>query len=115
LLPTQIASAANNITVAGTIASPFTKLDDVGDMQELEASSVDFYTMLRSVVDQKRQAELQEALAQSAWTSAGRANLVPLAPTQATALSPFRQAPAPKTPTEEFMANTFQGTNQDAN
>jgi len=58
---------------------------------------------------------LQEALAQSAWTSAGRANLVPLAPIQATALSPFRHASAPKTLTEEFMANTFQGTNQDAN
>lgn len=115
LLPTQIASAANNITVAGSIASPFTKLDDVNDMKELEDSSLDFYTMLRSVVDQKRQAELQEALAQSAWTSAGRANLVPPTPTQATALSPFRQAPAPKTLTEEFMANTFQGTNQDAN
>ena len=115
LLPTQIASAANNITVAGTIASPFTKLDDVDNMKQLEDGSLDFYTMLRSVVDQKRQSELQEALAQSAWTSAGRANLVPLAPIQTTALSPFRQASAPKTLTEEFMANTFQGTNQDAN
>jgi phospholipid-binding lipoprotein MlaA len=111
LLPTQIASAANNITVAGTIASPFTKLDDVDDMRQLEDSSLDFYTMLRSVVDQKRQAELQEALAQSAWTSAGRANLSAAAPTQPAVLSPFQHAPAPKTPTEEFMANTLQGTN----
>jgi len=115
LLPTHIASAANNITVAGTIASPFTKLDDVDNMKQLEDSSLDFYTMLRSVVDQKRQAELQEALAQSAWTAAGRASLRTATPPQPTALSPFQHAPAPKTLTEEFMANTFQGTNQDAN
>ena len=111
LLPTQIASAANNITVAGTIASPFTKLDDVDNMKQLEDSSLDFYTMLRSVVDQKRQAELQEALAQSAWTAAGRANLRTAPPPQPTALSPFQHAPASKTPTEEFMANTLQGAN----
>jgi phospholipid-binding lipoprotein MlaA len=109
-LPTQIASAANNITVAGTIASPFTKLDDVGDMQVLEASSVDFYAMLRSVVDQKRQAELQEALQTSGWTAAGyRLNSAGAAGTESTALVPFQQAPAPKTASEEFMANTFQG------
>jgi phospholipid-binding lipoprotein MlaA len=111
LLPTQIASAANNITVAGTVASPFTKLDDVDKLKQLEDSSLDFYTMLRSVVDQKRQAELQEALAQSAWTAAGRANLRTATPPQPTALSPFQHAPAPKTPTEEFMANTLQGAN----
>jgi phospholipid-binding lipoprotein MlaA len=111
LLPTQIASAANNITVAGTIASPFTKLDDVDNMKQLEDSSLDFYTMLRSVVDQKRQAELQEALAQSAWTAAGRASLRTATSPQPTALSPFQHAPEPKTPTEEFMANTFQGAN----
>jgi phospholipid-binding lipoprotein MlaA len=111
LLPTQVASAANNITVAGTIASPFTKLDDADDMKELEASSLDFYAMLRSVVDQKRQAELQEALETSAWTSAGRSNLSGATATEAPALDPFQQAPAPKTLTEEFMANTFQGAN----
>ena len=109
LLPTQIASAANNITVAGTIASPFTKLDDVDDMRTLEDSSLDFYTMLRSVVDQKRQAELQEAVEQSAWTAAGRANLATPPPPQSATLSPFQRAPAPRTPTDEFMANTFQG------
>jgi phospholipid-binding lipoprotein MlaA len=115
LLPTQIASAANNITVAGTIASPFTKLDDVSDMKELEESSLDFYTMLRSVVEQKRQAELQEALETSAWTSAGRASLAGTTPTEPMAVGPFQHAPAPKTPSEEFMANMFQGTNQGAN
>jgi phospholipid-binding lipoprotein MlaA len=111
LLPTQVASAANNITVAGTIASPFTKLDDVNDMKELEDSSLDFYIMLRSVVDQKRQAQLQEALAQSAWTSAGRSNLGSATAAQPTAFGSFQSSPPPKTPTEEFMANTFQGAN----
>ena len=57
------------LTVAGSIATPITKLDDVGQMQTLEDSSLDFYTMLRSVVEQKRQAELDEALATSGWTA----------------------------------------------
>jgi phospholipid-binding lipoprotein MlaA len=103
--------ASNNITVAGTIASPFTKLDDVNDMKELEDSSLDFYIMLRSVVDQKRQAQLQEALAQSAWTSAGRSNSGSATAAQPTAFGSFQSSPPPKTPTEEFMANTFQGAN----
>ena len=50
-------------------------------------------------------------IAQSAWTAAGRANLRTVTPPQPTALSPFQHAPAPKTPTEEFMANTLQGAN----
>ncbi len=65
----QAANTANTLTVAGSIATPVTKLDDVQQMQTLEDSSLDFYTMLRSVVEQKRQAELQEALATSLWTS----------------------------------------------
>src|SRR5262249_54307532 len=35
-------------------------------MQELERSSIDFYSMMRSVVQQKREAELREALKESA-------------------------------------------------
>ena len=69
LLPTHIATAANNLTVAGSIATPITKLDQVDQMQQLEDSSLDFYTMLRSVVDQKRQAELDEAVQTSGWTA----------------------------------------------
>jgi hypothetical protein len=65
---------------------------------------------LRSVVDQKRQAELQEALAQSAWTSAGRTNLGAATGSESE-LSPFQKAPTPRTPADEFMANTFQGAN----
>ena len=63
------ANTVNTVTVAGSIATPVTKLDDVQQMEVLEDSSLDFYTMLRSVVEQKRQAELQEALATSLWTA----------------------------------------------
>ena len=38
-------------------------------MEALEQSSLDFYTMLRSVADQKRQADLREALETSALTA----------------------------------------------
>jgi len=58
----------NAVDVAGTVTSPLTNLSKVQDMETLEDSSVDFYSMLRSVTDQKRQAELQEALATSALT-----------------------------------------------
>ena len=66
---TQAANTANTLTVAGSVATPITKFDDVQQMQNLEDSSIDFYSMLRSVVDQKRQAELDEAVANSGWTA----------------------------------------------
>lgn len=69
LVPTKIASLASQVDLAGTVASPLTNLSKAEDMQTLEDSSVDFYSMLRSVTDQKRQAELQEALDTSALTS----------------------------------------------
>jgi phospholipid-binding lipoprotein MlaA len=71
LFGTQLATTVNNLTVAGSVASPFTKLGQADQMEALEDSSIDFYSSLRSVVDQKRQAELQEALETSGWT-AGR-------------------------------------------
>lgn len=108
LLPTQVASTANNLSVAGSIATPFTKLDEVGDMKTLEESSVDFYAMLRSVVEQKRQAELQEALATSGWTRRYR----PMAQPAETIEEPFAPEPMPKSPTQEFMAGSFQGSNE---
>jgi len=77
---TQAATTANGLTVAGSIATPFTKLDEVQQMQALEDSSLDFYTMLRSVVEQKRQAELEEALATSGWTASRNSAAVALAP-----------------------------------
>jgi phospholipid-binding lipoprotein MlaA len=66
---TQVTNTANTLAVAGSVATPITKLDDVQQMQTLEDSSLDFYTMLRSVVEQKRQAELDEAVANSLWTA----------------------------------------------
>ena len=69
LYPTKFATLASRVDMAGSVASPLTNLSKAEDMQTLEDSSVDFYSMLRSVTDQKRQAELQEALDTSALTS----------------------------------------------
>ncbi len=104
---TQAATTVNGVTVAGSIATPVTKLDDVQQMQALEDSSLDFYTMLRSVVEQKRQAELQEALATSLWTAP------PPSETAATA-SPstlLRRAP-PRADKEQELLNNVLTTVQ---
>lgn len=69
LFPTRIAAAVNNVSTVGQIAGPFTGLNKVGQLKDLEENSLDFYTMLRSFVQQKREAELQEALATSALTA----------------------------------------------
>ena len=69
LLPTHFAAGARGLSVAGPTASTFSKLDKVGDMETLEDSSIDFYIMVQSVVTQKREAELKEALATSGWTA----------------------------------------------
>jgi len=57
------------VNISGSTASTLSKVEKVGDLQTLEASSIDFYVMLQSVVTQKREAELKEALAQSGWTT----------------------------------------------
>jgi phospholipid-binding lipoprotein MlaA len=69
LLPTDFAVAARGLSISGSTASAFTKLEKVGDMETLEDSSIDFYSMVQSVVTQKREAELTEALATSGWTA----------------------------------------------
>jgi phospholipid-binding lipoprotein MlaA len=69
LIPTKVATLASRVDLAGTVTSPLTNLSKAEHMETLEESSVDFYSMLRSVTDQKRQAELQEALDTSALTS----------------------------------------------
>jgi phospholipid-binding lipoprotein MlaA len=109
VLPTHIAAAANNLTVAGSVASPFTKLDQANQMAVLEDGSIDFYSMLRSVVNQKRQAELDEAVQRSGWTTgrAGNSN---------GATGPDRivaswQVTVPKTKEQELVANAFQSLN----
>ena len=100
---TQAANTVNTVTVAGSIASPVTKLDDVQQMQVLEDSSLDFYTMLRSVVEQKRQAELQEALATSLWTApAGTGTAAPAPPSTLLQRDPARAAKE-----EELLTNVL--------
>jgi phospholipid-binding lipoprotein MlaA len=68
LVPTRIATLTSRIDLAGTVTSPLTNLSKAEDLKTLEESSIDFYSMLRSVSQQKRQAELQEALDTSALT-----------------------------------------------
>jgi phospholipid-binding lipoprotein MlaA len=65
ILPTSTATAANYVGTAGSIASPIASLSKVAQMEELERGSLDFYAMMRSVVEQKRQAELRAALKES--------------------------------------------------
>ena len=93
--PTGLASAAREFGLAGSTATTFTtgvnisgstastlsKVDKVGDLETLEASSIDFYVMLQSVVTQKRDAELKEALAQSGWTTFSNARTLEAAST----------------------------------
>lgn len=83
LAPVRIAAEAREFGVAGSTATTLTtgvnisgstagalsKVDKASDLETLEASSLDFYVMLESVVTQKREAELKEALAQSGWTT----------------------------------------------
>jgi phospholipid-binding lipoprotein MlaA len=73
LLPTDFAVAARGLSISGSTASAVTKLEKVGDMETLEDSSIDFYSMVQSVVTQKREAELEEALATSGWTALSNA------------------------------------------
>jgi phospholipid-binding lipoprotein MlaA len=110
LLPTHIATAANNLSVAGSVASPFTKLDQADQMAELEDSSIDFYSMLRSVVNQKRQAELDEALQTSGWTAGRRENSNGAAGPDPIVASSW-QVTVPKTKEQELVANTLQSLN----
>ena len=69
LYPARFAATAENVTTTGAILTPVSDLSKVQDMEALEQSSLDFYTMLRSVADQKRQADLREALETSALTA----------------------------------------------
>ena len=65
----RFAATLNNISNAGSVASPFSGINKVAQLKELEDNSLDFYTMMRSVVEQKREAELQDALSSSAFTT----------------------------------------------
>jgi phospholipid-binding lipoprotein MlaA len=110
LLPTHIATAANNLTVAGSVASPLTKLDQADQMAQLEDSSIDFYSMLRSVVNQKRQAELDEAVQTSGWTAGRTGNSNGAAGPDPIVASSW-QVTVPKTKEQDLVAKAFQGVN----
>ena len=53
------------VGMVGTVASPIASLSKIEQMEDLERNSLDFYAMMRSVVEQKRQAETREALKES--------------------------------------------------
>jgi phospholipid-binding lipoprotein MlaA len=108
VLPAQIAATVNDLTVVGTVASPFTKLGQADQMQELEEGSIDFYSMLRSVVYQKRQAELQEALETSGWTAHPAGSFEGPGTASATTAS-LLHVPVPATKEQELVANALQG------
>jgi phospholipid-binding lipoprotein MlaA len=110
LLSPNITNATNNLTVAGSVASPFTKLDQVVEMAQLEDSSIDFYSMLRSVVYQKRQAELDDALQTSGWT-AGRPGNSNGAAAPDPVVTASWQVTVPKTKEQELVASAFPGLN----
>ena len=65
----RFATALNNISNVGSVTSPFSGINKVAQLKELEDNSLDFYTMMRSVVEQKREADLQDALSSSAFTT----------------------------------------------
>lgn len=65
VLPTKLAGIVQNVNTVDTYGKPVAGLGKVELMEELEASSLDFYAMLRSMADQKRQSELKEAREQS--------------------------------------------------
>jgi len=102
LLPTQYATAVNNVSVAGTVTTPMSKLGEADQLKQLEDSSIDPYTMLRSTVQQKRQAELQEALETSAWT-AGRYG------TNTVSTATLLKSPALNTKEQELVPDAFSG------
>ena len=110
LLSPNIATTANNLSVAGSVASPFTKLDQVVEMAQLEDSSIDFYSMMRSVVYQKREAELDEALQTSGWT-AGRPGNSNGAAVRDPVVTSSWQVTVPKTKEQDLVASAFPGLN----
>ena len=61
MLPTKLATLMTNVNTVDTFGRPVSGLGKVEMMEELEASSLDFYAMLRSMADQKRQADLKKA------------------------------------------------------
>jgi len=68
ILSAKLANTVNNVSNIGTVLSPFSSLDKVDQLREVEKGSIDSYAMLKSLVEQKRQAELNQAVAESGFT-----------------------------------------------
>jgi phospholipid-binding lipoprotein MlaA len=109
VLPTQVASTVSDLGVAGSAATPFTKLGQADQMEELEESSIDFYAMLRSVVYQKRQAELQEALETSGWTAPRHASEAKAPEAASVPTGSLLHVPIPITKEQELVAVELKG------
>jgi phospholipid-binding lipoprotein MlaA len=95
MVPGRIATATSQVNTADAVGKPVADLSKVGMLQEMEASSLDFYAMLRSMSDQKRQAELQEALAQSLLSGSSQQGARVADPTQEPVLEAV-QGPPPE-------------------
>ena len=96
LYPSGIAGVASNVATANTVLSPLSDLEKVGDMETLEDSSLDFYSKLKSVAEQHRQAELDEALATSAFTAPVAPGSIGIEPVLELTASPaFAEKPPP--------------------
>src|SRR5262249_17885307 len=100
ILPSSTAMVASHVGTAGTVTSPVASLSKVEQMQELEQSSLDFYAMLRSVVEQKRQAELSAALKESPLSGLPGLEDRSGAETDPSLLSPALSSPALEPPAQ---------------
>jgi phospholipid-binding lipoprotein MlaA len=77
IVSAKLATATTQVNTVDAVSKPVAGLGKVGMLEELEASSVDFYAMLRSVSDQQRQAQLKEALDQSLLSGLAAATPAP--------------------------------------
>jgi phospholipid-binding lipoprotein MlaA len=93
MVPAKFASATSQMSTVDAFGKPVAGLGKVELMEELEASSLDFYVMLRSMSDQKRQAELDEAMAQSLITTGPFKSAAPEAVAQSTPVGLGAQLP----------------------
>ena len=98
ILPTSTATLASHVGAAGSVTAPVAGLSKVEEMQELELSSLDFYAMMRSVVEQKRQAELRTALRESPLSALPGLEDRSGTETQSPLLSPALESPALESP-----------------
>jgi phospholipid-binding lipoprotein MlaA len=98
ILPTATANVASHVGAVGTVASPVASLGKAQQMQELELNSLDFYSMMRSVVEQKRQAELRAALRESPLSALPGLGDDNSAETGSPLISPALSSPDPESP-----------------